>query len=280
MNKPFLKWMGGKTRIADRIRAVLPPGKRLIEPFVGSGAVFLNVDYDKYLLADSNEILIDLYNSLSSHKGFIALCESLFTDENNDKERYAEFRTTYNTTKDEVEKSAIFVYLNRFGFNGVCRHNSKGEFNVPYRGEKWGMPYFPKKELINFRNKCNDKLVEFQHYDFRETFKHLKKGDVVYCDPPYIPLSETSSFTAYDVDGFTETDQKDLAKLATEASVPVIISNHDVPLANKLYNSATFVDKFEVGRSVGGAKGSRKKAVEMLAVFHSEYGKPRAFWED
>jgi DNA adenine methylase len=279
MNKPFLKWMGGKTRIIDRIRAVLPPGQRLVEPFVGSGAVFLNVDYEKYLLADSNEILINLYNALSFEKGFIKLCESFFTEDNNTKEQYKRLRGIYNTTSDKIEKSAIFVYLNRFGFNGVCRHNSKGEFNVPFRGEKWGMPYFPKKELINFWNKCESKSVEFKHYDFRETFKRLKEGDVVYCDPPYIPLSETSSFTAYDVDGFTETDQQDLARSATDAKVPVIISNHDAPIVKELYNDAKFIHRFEVGRSVGGAKDSRKKAIEILAVFNSEYGKPRAFWE-
>ena len=282
MNKPFLKWMGGKTKISDKIRSVLPNGNRLVEPFVGSGAIFLNTNYDNYLLADSNESLIDLHSTLASDNNneFINLCQSYFTEANNTKESYASLRTIYNTTEDVVEKSAIFVYLNRFGFNGVCRHNSKGEFNVPFRGEKYGMPYFPLKEMSNFRDKCKNKSVEFVHCDFRDIFNsHIQDGDVIYCDPPYIPLSDTSSFTAYDTEGFTETDQQDLAQLATDASIPVIISNHDVPLAHNLYNKATYIDRLQVGRHVGGSKDSRKKAMEIVAVFNTEY-KPRTLWDD
>ena len=282
MNKPFLKWVGGKTRVAERIRAVLPPGKRLIEPFVGSGAIFLNTNYDEYYLSDSNEAIIDLFKVIadSKDKSFICLCESLFSDENNNKDRYIELRKKYNETSDPVIKSSIFVYLNRFGFNGICRYNSKGGFNVPFRGRKYGMPYFPKKEMMSFWGKCQDKSVEFNHYDFREAFEHVKDGDVVYCDPPYIPLSETSSFTSYDVNGFNEKDQEDLARLATDARVPVIISNHDVPLARSLYNKSIFIENFEVGRFVGGIKGSRKKATEILAVFNSDYGKNKTLWDE
>jgi len=281
MNKPFLKWVGGKTRVAERIKAVLPPGKRLVEPFVGSGAIFLNTDYDEYSLSDSNEVIIDLFKTVSDSKdkSFINICESLFSDENNDKEQYALLRETYNETNDTLVKSSIFVYLNRFGFNGICRYNSKGAFNVPFRGTKYGMPYFPKKEMINFWNKCQSKSVEFNHYDFREAFEQVKDGDVVYCDPPYMPLSDTSSFTSYDTEGFTQKDQEDLAKLATDARVPVIISNHDVPLARSLYNKAIFIENFEVGRFVGGIKGSRKKATEILAVFNSDYGKNKTLWD-
>jgi len=131
--RPFLKWAGNKYQILHRIQQHLPAGKRLVEPFVGSGALFLNSDYERYLLADSNLDLINLYNLLKKEgPNFIEYCQGLFVDKHNNPDIYYQYRLEFNTTNDVRRKSALFIYLNRHGYNGLCRYNSKGGFNVPF----------------------------------------------------------------------------------------------------------------------------------------------------
>ena len=131
--KPFLKWAGGNYRLIDRIQSVLPAGNRLIEPFVGSGAVFLNTNYKSNLLTDSNPDLINLFKNLQNEgQNFINYCSSFFVPENNNELAFYQFREEFNTTTDIRKKSALFGYLNRHCFNGLCRYNSKGGFNVPF----------------------------------------------------------------------------------------------------------------------------------------------------
>ena len=135
--RPFLKWAGNKYRIIDQIRRKLPQGKRLIEPFVGSAAVFLNTDYERYLLTDTNADLIELYKLLKKEgKDFIEYSNSFFTDKNNNEEHYYNYREVFNTTDDCALKSALFIYMNRHGYNGLCRYNSQGKFNVPFGSYK------------------------------------------------------------------------------------------------------------------------------------------------
>ena len=147
--KPFLKWAGNKYQIVERIKEQLPPGKRLIEPFVGSGAVFVNTTYDAYLLADANGDLIQLYQHLQAEGDeFIAYAQQFFVAKTNTKEQFYHFRTEFNRTDDTRYKSALFVYMNKHCFNGLCRYNQKGEYNVPFG--RYKKPYFPEKELRFF----------------------------------------------------------------------------------------------------------------------------------
>ena len=123
--KPFLKWAGGKYKIIDKIQKSLPNGRRLIEPFVGSGAVFLNIDFEEYLLADINSDLINLYKQVQEHgKDFANYASALFKPENNTQTAFYDLRAEFNACTDVARKSAIFVYLNRHCFNGLCRYNS------------------------------------------------------------------------------------------------------------------------------------------------------------
>ncbi len=266
--KPFLKWPGGKYRLINHLKKVLPNGERFVEPFVGSGAVFLNTDYKTYLLADINKDLINLYKSLQAHKEeFIKYSKSFFAKENNTKEKYYELRELFNQTKDEILKSALFLYLNRHGYNGLMRYNSKGEFNVPFG--RYENPYFPEKEMRFFLEKIEKSYVEFKIQDFRETFKQLKNGDVVYCDPPYVPLSKTSNFAAYSKEGFTLKDHEDLAILAknyANLGIPVIISNHYDEKIIEMYD--TEIINVSVRRHI--SRGERKKVKEIIAIFMGE----------
>lgn len=266
--KPFLKWPGGKYRLLDRIQNRLDSGKRFVEPFVGSGAVFLNTRYKKYLLADTNPDLINLYLEVQKNeKGFIEYCQSFFTSDNNNENRYYQFRELFNTTTDIRLKSALFLYLNRHCYNGLCRYNSKHGFNTPFG--RYKKPYFPKKEIDNFHKASQS--ATFIHAGFVETMKKIKPGDVVYCDPPYAPLSKTAYFTDYFAGGFGWDDQIKLAEWAAKLSkkgIPVIISNHNTDNTRALYKEAgATTEKFLVRRTISCNTRKRNKVEELLAVF-------------
>lgn len=265
-NKPFLKWAGGKFKIINRILTELPEGKRLIEPFLGSGAVFLNAQYDSFLLADSNEDLINLF-LLVQQQGdvFFDYAIDLFVPENNTEEVFYRFREEFNTTKDVVRKSALFIYLNRHCFNGLYRCNSKGRFNVPFG--RYVKPKFPSAELISFHKKSQG--VIFIHQDFLTTMDQAKSGDIVYCDPPYAPLTNTSNFTSYTSTGFNLSHQESLANKANELrcrGVKVIISNHDTDFTRTIYQSARIVS-FDVQRFISSKVLNRNKAAELIACY-------------
>lgn len=264
--KPFLKWAGNKYQIINKIKAALPEGKRLIEPFVGSGAVFLNTNFEEYLLADFNEDLINVYLYLKRDgKKFIAYCKKYFNKKYNHPEEFYELRSQFNSTHNSRFKSALFIYLNKHCFNGLCRYNSKGEFNTPFG--KYLKPYFPELEMNFFYEKSQKAIIK--HADFADTMLSAKKGDVIYCDPPYVPLSKTANFTNYSSGGFGEQQQKILAKLAEELSaksISVIISNHNTVFTRKAYAKAS-IETFEVQRYISCNGSSRSKAVEILAIF-------------
>lgn len=265
--KPFLKWPGGKFKLLDKIRNKLDSGNRLVEPFVGSGAVFLNSGFKKHLLADTNPDLINLYLQVQKDDAFSTYCESFFTEKNNNEDRYYDFRRQFNTTTDVRVKSALFLYLNRHCYNGLCRYNSKHEFNTPFG--RYKKPYFPKKELIAFHKAA--KSARFIHASFVETMKKAKKGDVVYCDPPYVPLSKTACFTDYFSGGFAWKEQIELTEWAGKLArkgIPVIISNHNTDNTRALYkNAGAKTERFMVRRTISCNTSNRGKVEELLAVF-------------
>ena len=133
LTRPFLKWAGGKYRLLDRLLPSLPEGARLVEPFVGSGAVFLTAGFGSYLLCDLNPDLIGLYRTLlRDGERFIARAHALFTPENNTQEVFLRLRADFNASSDVEERSLLFLYLNRHSYNGLVRYNSRGIYNVPF----------------------------------------------------------------------------------------------------------------------------------------------------
>lgn len=264
--RPFLKWAGGKYRLVELIKSTLPEGNRLIEPFVGSGAVFLNANYPTNLLADSNPDLINLFQLIQKEgQGFISYCQGLFVQENNAESAFYKLREEFNATDDLRKKAALFVYLNRHCFNGLCRYNSKGGFNVPFG--RYSKPTLPEKEMLYFHEKS--KYAVFEVADFTTTMEKAKSGDVVYCDPPYVPLSATSSFTSYATGGFGLEEQNslaDMAKKLQKRGVTVVISNHDTVFTNEVYHPAKIIT-FNVQRFISSNTKNRNAVSELLAVF-------------
>lgn len=264
--RPFLKWAGSKYNCLDQILSSLPSGNRLIEPFSGSGVVFMNTNYSSYLLAESNSDLINLYTTLQ-HKGevFIDQCKQYFQPETNCKEYYYQLREIFNQLNKSQKKAAVFLYLNRHGYNGLCRYNSKGTYNVPFG--LYTKPYFPQKEMLLFHQKS--KQAQFIQNDFRKTFALAVPGDVIYCDPPYVPISEKTKPLPYTQKVFAEKDQIELAELAKKTAargIPVIISNHDTPFTRKHYHPAE-IKCFPVTRWINCQAKLRQPVNELVAVF-------------
>jgi len=265
-HRPILKWPGGKFRLLDKILTLLPKGEQLIEPFVGSGVVFLNTEYDHYCLSDCNQDLITLYTQLQTNgQDFIQYAKRLFTPRNNQPERYYAMRAEFNHAKKPEKRAALFLYLNRHGFNGLCRYNKKGLYNVPYGQYK--SPYFPEKEMQLFALKSQHAI--FTCVDFSDSLSNVSNKSVVYADPPYVPLTDTAYFTQYSGRGFDITHQQDLARMAQKLSregVAVLLSNHDTPFTREVYAGA-HITSIDVLRSISATTKGRKYVKELLALY-------------
>jgi DNA adenine methylase len=218
------------------------------------------------LLAEANQDLISLFHCIKNeHKYFIDYCRQFFSDSNNQATHYYELRERFNHSQNPQERAAIFLYLNRHGYNGLCRYNQKGIYNVPFG--RFTKPYFPQAELDFFYEKS--KLATFIHKDFQETFQLARAGDLIYCDPPYSPLTQSSNFSAYTQKKFGEKEQIILAMLAKDAAsrgITVIISNHDTDFTRHHYQGAT-IKSFEVKRSISCRAKQRLPVKELLAIF-------------
>lgn len=227
----------------------------------------MNTSYPQYFLADTNADLINLYQHLQTEgDDFILKCESFFSTENNDSERYYTYRTMFNQTKDTHLRAYLFLYLNRHGYNGLCRYNQQGQYNVPFG--RYKKPYFPQKELRLFHKKSQQATL-FKQADFHETFAQARPGDVIYCDPPYAPLDQISNFSAYSQKKFGKEQQIELTELALKTAkrgIPVIISNHDTVFTREQYQKAD-IYSFSVRRSISKNANERKMIQELIAVF-------------
>ncbi|MEN9917164.1 MAG: adenine methylase, partial [Pseudomonadota bacterium] len=257
---------GNKHRILDKLKPYLPVTDRLIEPFLGSATVFLNTAYPAYLLGDSNFDLIQLYKYLQQEgQFFIDYCRLYFRDNFNTAEEFYRLRRLFNESKEHRKRAALLLYLNKHCFNGLARFNQKGEFNTPFSYYK--TPYFPEKEMQYFH--MHARKAEFIHGDFLVTLKHVKQGDVIYCDPPYVGLSKTANFTHYTSEGFSHKQHICLASVAKKLAVKgirVIISNHDTEFTRDIYSGATIISLI-VQRNISSKGSERKKAKELLAIF-------------
>lgn len=250
---------------------LLPSGKRLIEPFVGAGSIFMATDFPNYLLADTNATLINLYRLLQEQPDIvISRACSYFVQENCNQSAYNALRSRFNATSTtEDERAALFIYLNKFAFNGLYRVNKRGEMNAPF-AHHTAVPRFPSTALTSFAHKLERAAVLCS--DFEETMQQAEAGDVVYCDPPYLELENSrGTFTSYAHNGFALSEHEKLACRArglAAKGIPVVISNHDSPLTRSLYVGAE-LHALSAYRSISGKPGARGSAAELVAVFRA-----------
>jgi DNA adenine methylase len=251
--RPFLKWAGGKTQLLKQFSQRLPPEMKkgeithYVEPFVGGGAVFFYLgqrfSFDRSSIFDANEELILAYRVIKKFtKKLIHELESLesayIPKSDEDRERlFYHVRDSFNKKKPEINfqkydaewvpRAAQSIFLNRTCFNGLFRMNRKGEFNVPFGRYK-------NPQILN-KDNLNDvaallKTTSIILGDFTRCKKFVDNTSFVYLDPPYRPLNDTSSFTSYAKDGFSDTDQCRLAgffKELDKKGAKIMLSNSD-----------------------------------------------------
>ncbi|AVM98621.1 Dam family site-specific DNA-(adenine-N6)-methyltransferase [Escherichia coli] len=265
--RSIFKWAGGKFGVLEQIFRYLPEGKRLIEPFVGGGAVFMNAGYQENLLNDVNADLINFYKTLQREAhSLITLAHRFFLDYNT-QEGFLAVRNAFNKqVYDDLHRAAAFLFLNRHCFNGLTRYNQAGEFNVGYG--KYKTPYFPLQEMEAFLGA--EGRSEFVCGDFAAVIEAAGEGDVIFCDPPYEPLPNTEGFTNYSGHDFKFEEQKRLVSLLTDAhrrGAKVLITNSGAPNIRELYHDNGFrVEPLFARRSVSCKGDTRGVAHDILGI--------------
>jgi DNA adenine methylase len=268
LQRSFLKWAGGKYNALPQIFKHMPrEGHCLVEPFIGSATVALNTNFKHYILNDLNPDIINLYKYVVADvERFIKALSPYFSGAFHNEKDYYRLRDEFNATNCTWKRSLLFVYLNRHGYNGLARYNKSGGFNVPVGGYK--TIRFPVDELRFFAKKMAH--AEFHCGPFDALYFRRKKGTVIYCDPPYLELSKTASFSGYTSKGFPDSEHKSIDSLSKKWSKQggrVYVSNHRVPVIEKLYPSSVgFVD-FPVNRSISQKGKMRTPAMETLLFY-------------
>lgn len=269
--KPFLKWVGGKRQLIPVISRYLPRQiQTYYEPFVGAGALLLNIPHPRQLVInDLNAELINCYQVIQ--KSPQALLQALEKHENTSDYFYAlralDRQPEAFANLNAIEKAARTIYLNKTCFNGLYRVNQKGQFNSPF-GRYRNPRIADEKGILAVHHFLTHKPVRILNQDFEKTVQSAKAGDFVYFDPPYDPVSATASFTGYQQGGFGRTEQKRLARLAqdlTRRGCRVMISNSSTDFICSLYKDFEVV-KVPATRRINVVASKRGAVDEVLVM--------------
>jgi DNA adenine methylase len=270
--QPFLKWAGGKRQLLSQIRAHLPSQyKAYFEPFIGGGAVLFDLQPKAAYINDANAELINLYNVIKESPSELTLA----TKKHKNTEDYfynlrALDREEEFATLTPIERAARIIFLNKTCYNGLFRVNSNGQFNVPYGN--YPNPLIVDEIIINaVSNYLNGASVTITNTDFASAVEAASKGDFVYFDPPYDPISDTSSFTGYHLDSFGKAEQKRLKETCdalTARGCKVMLSNSCTDFIKQLYSDISKYRIIEVtaNRNINSVGAGRGKISELLIV--------------
>jgi DNA adenine methylase len=271
--KPFVKWVGGKRQLLKQFRdlELYPPEffdpieNTYYEPFVGGGAVFFDLLPEHAELSDLNRELVIAYNVIKNNVDELI---ELLKQHRYGKEYYLDIRAKNIDELQDIEIASRFIFLNKTGFNGLYRVNRKGQFNVPFG--RYKNPVICDEENLRRVSKALQN-VTIKHQDYSSVLKSAKKGDFIYFDPPYYPLNQTSSFTAYTSEKFLEKEQIELRNTFItlhKRGCYVMLSNSDTLFINDLYANidGVTIHKIIAGRAIN-SKGSRRgKITEVLVT--------------
>lgn len=265
--RPPVKWLGGKTSLLPEILPRLPQKiNTYYEPFLGGGAVFFALAaegrFKHAMLGDSNEELILACSALSGNpdKVIAALRKHVY-----EEEHYYAVRALDPKKLAPHARAARFIYLNKTGFNGLYRVNKKGQFNVPFG--RYVNPMICDEENLRAVSNVLARVDRIALLDFESLVAGARRGDAVYCDPPYVPVSDTANFTAYTAGGFGSEEQTRLRDVATrlaDRGVHVLLSNSDTPFVRKLYKGWK-MEKVRVKRAIN-SKGDKRGDVGELLI--------------
>ena len=261
--RPFLKWAGGKSQLLSQFRGLLPQSfKRYHEVFLGGGALFFELNRGPARLTDLNAELVDCYRSVRDEVEAVILA---LRKHRYEKEHFYEVRAWDPEALRPPERAARMIFLNKTAFNGLYRVNSAGRYNVPFGRHKNPLIC----DVDNLRA-CSAALAgaELEVADFSAVTGCAQRGDFVYFDPPYVPVSETSYFTAYSAAGFSWEDQRRLAEVLralAKKQVKVMLSNSDAPELRELYAPFRIVD-VAATRRINSRVGGRGKVGEIVVL--------------
>lgn len=276
--QPFLRWAGGKRKLAELISGCIPkhvtrsPDFHFYEPFIGGGAVMLHlglqenpiyVPGSRLHINDMNPDLVMAYVAIQNQ---VEELMNLLDELSKDLSKDAYLRIRAEIPETDLERAARFIYLNKTSFNGLWRVNSKGLYNVPW-GQLKSPNLYDRDNLFDISQRLNG--AEITHTDYRTALKEVKKGDLVYLDPPYIPLNISSSFSKYAKDDFTLENQKELSSQITELtkrSASVILSNSDTPETREIFGSSLNLFQIDASRAISAKASSRGTVKEIIAV--------------
>lgn len=269
--KPFVKWVGGKRQLLAQFRRMNlyppenfdPKKSRYFEPFVGGGAVFFDLLPEEGFLSDLNKELVVTYNIIKNdlEKLIVSLKKH-----KTDKDYFLDVRAQDPNKLSDVAVASRFIFLNRTCFNGMYRVNSKGGFNVPFG--KYTNPLICDEDNLKKVSKALQN-IDIKHQDYKEVLKKAKRGDFIYFDPPYYPVSKTASFTSYTAETFLEKEQTELRDTLVELNKRgcfVMLSNSDTPFINKIYSGikGVRINKVQAGRAINSNGSGRGKITEVL----------------
>ena len=270
--KPFVKWAGGKRQLLAELEKNFPKQfGTYFEPFLGGGAVLFDLLAKKPNLkcsvSDLNSDLVLAYVTIRDKLG--RLIESL---ENHSKNYHKDSTGYYyevrkQEPKSQIEKVSRLLFLNKTCFNGLYRVNSKGKFNVPLG--RYTNPNIVNRENLTTVSKFlqSDK-IKISCRDFESILKDAKKGDFVYFDPPYQPVSDTANFTSYTHRDFTEDDLQRLADLANQLNskgLHVLLSNSNTKIVKKIFSSKKWkIKEIAVNRAINSNSQKRTGHKEVL----------------
>ena len=275
--RPFLRWAGGKGRLAELLLSSIPNSffsnsNTFFEPFLGGGALMFALGNPKskqyvpgkrIVINDSNPELICTY--IAVRDDIDALISKLHVL-SRDTSKSAFIKIRSSKPNSELARAARFIYLNKTCFNGLWRVNNNGDFNVPWAGLK-SPKILDEANLRIASTRLRGSLISTGNY--QETLKFVSKGDLVYFDPPYLPLSTTSNFSKYAKEDFGPLEHFSLAGVIdglTSQGVRVILSNSDTTLTRRIFGDSLYLHKVSVQRMIPARSSSRLKVNEIIGT--------------
>lgn len=269
--QPFLKWAGGKRQLLPYIRQYMPPTRQkgYYEPFIGAGAVLFDLQPAKAKINDANRELINCYQVIK--EDVEALIDHVKTHQTSSSDYYYQLRELDRSpeyaTLSPVARASRIIFLNKTCYNGLFRVNSQGQFNVPYGSYK--NPTIVDEVIIRaISHYLNQNDVTITNLDFAEAVSDAKKGDFVYFDPPYDPLSDTSSFTGYNLDKFGKAEQTRLKTVydnLTQKGCQVMLSNSATEFIRDLYKEYRII-AIPATRAINSVATGRGRIDELLIL--------------